>query len=215
MIKFIGENIFSILTAIIAIVAIWQTHRQIKINNKQFLFESRVRKYTLASSLIQLYKENQSLLDYSKSKDDEAIIVDFQFENLTNIGYLKDITGIIYEPKNNEEKIKFLLKLEEIKQVANEIRFLFKRKQGVLLKNFVNDYQNVLLELYKYQILQNLMQENKSPSIELKTYPKLKKEFDETSHRERLYNAINQLKNSYEKLQLENIIEKIEKEIKL
>lgn len=215
MIKFIGENIFSILTAVIAIVAIWQTHRQIKVNNKQFLFESRVRKYTLASSLIQLYKENQLLLDYSKSKDNEAIIVDFQFENLTNIGYLKDITGIIYEPKNNEEKTKFLLKLEEIKQVANEISFLFKRNQGVLLKDFVNDYQNVLLELYKYQILQNLMKENKVPSIEPKTYPKLKKEFDETSHRERLYTAINQLKNSYEKLQLENAIEKIEKEIKL
>lgn len=101
MIKFIGENIFSILTAIIAIVAIWQTHRQIKINNKQFLFENRVRKYTLASSLIQLYKENQT------------------------------------------------------------------------------------------------------PSIVPKTYPELKKEFDETSHRERLYNAVNQLKNNYEKLQKE------------
>ena len=59
------------------------------------------------------------------------------------------------------------------------------------------------------------MKENKVPSIEPKTYPKLKKEFDETSHRERLYTAINQLKNSYEKLQLENAIEKIEKEIKL
>ena len=215
IINFLKENIFSIITAIVAITAISQTHRQIKISNKQFLFESRVRKYTLASSLIQLYKENQSLLDYSKSKDDEAIIVDFQFENLTNIGYLKDITGIIYEPKNNEEKTKFLLRLEEIKQVANEIRFLFNRHQGVLLKDFVNDYQNVLLELYKYQILQNLIKENKEPSIEPKTYPKLKKEFDETSHRERLYNAINQLKNSYEKLQFENAIEKIEKEIKL
>lgn len=181
MIKFIGENIFSILTAIIAIVAIWQTHRQIKINNKQFLFENRVRKYTLASSLIQLYKENQSLLDYSKSKDDEAIIVDFEFINLTNMGYLKDITEIIFDTKNNEMKTKFLLKLEELKQLANEISFLFKRNQGMLLKNFIANYQNVLLELYKYQILQNLMKENQTPSIVPKTYPELKKEFDETS----------------------------------
>ena len=150
MLQFIQDNIFSIITAIVAIIALWQTHKQIKLSNKQYLFESRVKKYTLANGLIQLYEDNKSLLDYSNKKEDEAIIVDFQFENLTNIGYLKDITGIIYDPKNNEEKTKFLLKLEELKQLANEIKFLFKRKQGILLNNFVYNYQIVLLELYKY-----------------------------------------------------------------
>ena len=215
VIKFIQNNIFSIITAIVAIIALWQTHKQIKLSNKQHLFDSRVKKYTLAIGLIQLYRENKSLLDYSKEKEDEAIIVDFQFENLTNIGYLKDITGIIYDPKNNEEKTKFLLKLEELKQLATEIKFLFKRKQGELLSNFIFDYQNVLLELYKYQIFQNFMRENKSPSLVPKTYAELQEEFDEKSHRMRLFAAINQLENSNRKLQDENVIAKIEKEIKL
>lgn len=213
--QFIQNNIFSIITAIVAIIALWQTHKQIKLSNKQYLFESRVKKYTLANGLMQLYKENESLLDYSKEKKDEAIIVDFQFENLTNIGYLKDITGIIYDPKNNEIKTEFLLKLEEIKQLSNEIKFLFKRKQGELLSNFIFDYQNVLLELYKYQIFQNFMRENKAPSLVPKTYAELQEEFDEKSHRMRLFSAINQLENSYRKLQKEDVIEKIEKEIKL
>ena len=213
--QFIQNNIFSIITAIVAIIALWQTHKQIKLSNKQYLFESRVKKYTLANGLMQLYKENESLLDYSKEKKDEAIIVDFQFENLTNIGYLKDITGIIYDPKNNEIKTEFLLKLEEIKQLSNEIKFLFKRKQGELLSNFIFDYQNVLLELYKYQIFQNFMRENKTPSLVPKTYAELQEEFDEKSHRMRLFSAINQLENSYRKLQKEDVIEKIEKEIKL
>lgn len=215
MLQFIQDNIFSIITAIIAIIALWQTHKQIKLSNKQYLFESRVKKYTLANGLIQLYEDNKSLLDYSNEKEDEAIIVDFQFENLTNIGYLKDITGIIYDPKNNEEKTKFLLKLEELKQLANEIKFLFKRKQGILLNNFVYNYQNVLLELYKYQILQNLMKENSVPSIEPKTFAELQKDYGEINHRTRLFEAIKQLKNSYEELLDKNAIAKIEKEIKL
>lgn len=215
MLQFIQDNIFSIITAIMAIIALWQTHKQIKLSNKQYLFESRVKKYTLANGLIQLYEDNKSLLDYSNEKEDEAIIVDFQFENLTNIGYLKDITGIIYDPKNNEEKTKFLLKLEELKQLANEIKFLFKRKQGILLNNFVYNYQNVLLELYKYQILQNLMKENSVPSIEPKTFAELQKDYGEINHRTRLFEAIKQLKNSYEELLDKNAIAKIEKEIKV
>lgn len=215
VIQFIQNNIFSIITAIVAIIALWQTHKQIKLSNKQYLFESRVKKYTLVNGLIQLYEDNKLLLDYSNKKEDEAIIVDFQFENLTNIGYLKDITGIIYDPKNNEEKTKFLLKLEEVKQLSNEIKFLFKRKQGILLNNFVYNYQNVLLELYKYQILQNLMKENSVPSLEPKTFAELQKDYGEINHRTRLFEAIKQLKNSYEKLLDKNAIAKIEKEIKL
>lgn len=215
MTQFIQDNIFSIITATIAVIALWQTHIQIKISNKQFLFKKRLEKYTIANMLIELFKEYQSLLDYSKKKDDEAIIVDIQFASLTNVGYLKDITEIISDPKNNEIKTEFLLKLEEINQLANEIKFLFKIEQGLLLSNFIIEYKNVLMELYKYQIFQNFMRENKSPSIVPKTYAELQEELDEKSHRIKLFSAINQLKNSYRKLQDEDVIAKIEKEIKL
>lgn len=215
MTQFIQDNIFSIITATIAIIALWQTHIQIKISNKQFLFKKRLEKYTIANMLIELFKEYKSLLDYSKKKEDEAIIVDIQFASLTNVGYLKDITEIISDPKNNEIKTEFLLKLEEIKQLANEIKFLFKRKQGELLRNFIFDYQNVLLELYKYQIFQNSMQEYRIPILAPKTYVELQEELDEKSHRMRLFSAIKQLESSYRKLQDEDVIAKIEKEIKL
>ena len=51
MIKFIGENIFSIITATVAIIAIWQTHRQIKISNKHQLFDRRVDRFILIKGL--------------------------------------------------------------------------------------------------------------------------------------------------------------------
>lgn len=107
--------VLSAIVALTAIFALFQTHRQIKLSNKQFLFNRRLDKYLLAKSLIELYKDNINLIDYKDNKDDEAIIVDFQFINLTNIEYLKDIACIISDPKNNEYKTNFLIKIEELK----------------------------------------------------------------------------------------------------
>lgn len=215
MIGFIENNIFSIVTAIIAIIAIWQTHLQIKISNKQHLFNKRVEKYTITNNLINLYVNNKMLLDYSDSKKNEAITVDFQFENLTNIGYLKDITDIIYDPKNNDKKTRFLLKLEDLDQLANEMKFLFKNKQILLLNDFIINYKNVLLELYKYQIIQDLMKNNSNIINMNKTYEELQKEYGELKHRFRLYKAIDSLKNSYDNIIAKDVLNKIEKEIKI
>lgn len=215
ILNFFGENIFPLITASVAIIAILQTSLQIKISNKQFLFKNRVKKYTLINSLTWLYEDNKSLLDYSNSKDNEPIIVDFQFENLTNIGYLKDITEIIYDVKNNDKKIKFLLKLEELRNLANEIKFLFKGESGELLSQYIYNYQDLLLELYKYQVLLNSMKDNRIPGNENITYEELQKEFGESKHRNRLYNVISKLKNSYDELSKNEIIKEIEKDISL
>lgn len=61
MIKFIGENIFSIITATVAIIAIWQTHRQIKISNKHQLFDRRVDRFILIKGLISLFEDSKHL----------------------------------------------------------------------------------------------------------------------------------------------------------
>ena len=113
--------VLSAIVALTAIFALFQTHRQIKLSNKQFLFNRRLDKYLLAKSLIELYKDNINLLDYKDNKDDEAIIVDFQFINLTNIEYLKDIACIISDPKNNEYKTNFLIKIEELMKGKNHV----------------------------------------------------------------------------------------------
>lgn len=215
ILNFIENNLFAIITALIAIVALLQTHKQIKISNKQYLFDKRLSKYLLAKGLLELYKDNESLLDYTDDPDNEAIIVDYQFINLTNNNYLKDVTCIINEPKNNEFKNNFLVKIEELKQLSNEVRFLFQNKSGLLLSNFIMKYQNVLMELYKYQIVLDLMKKDEIPRKNKPTYNELQNEYGELKHRHRLYDAIDDLKESYHEVVSKKVINKIEKSIKL
>lgn len=215
ILNFIENNLFAIITALIAIVALLQTHKQIKISNKQYLFDKRLSKYLLAKGLLELYKDNESLLDYTDDPDNEAIIVDYQFINLTNNNYLKDVTCIINEPKNNEFKNNFLVKIEELKKLSNEIRFLFRDNSGVLLGNFIMEYQNVLMELYKYQIVLDLMKNDEIPRKNKPTYNELQKEYGELKYRHSLYDAIDDLKKSYHEVVSKKVINKIEKSIKL
>lgn len=207
--------VLSTVVAITAIFALFQTHRQIKLSNKQFLFNRRLDKYLLAKSLIELYKDNINLLDYKDNKDDEAIIVDFQFTNLTNIEYLKDITCIISDPKNNEYKTNFLIKIEELKKLSTEIKFIFPNKGSQYLSKFIFNYQNILMELYKYQVLLDDMINDNIPRKQKPSYKELQKGHGELTHRKRLYDAIDNLNNSYDELVENKTINKIENSIKL
>lgn len=215
ILDFVENNLFAIITASIAIIALLQTHKQIKISNKQYLFDKRLSKYLLAKGLLELYKDNENLLDYTDDSDNEAIIVDYQFINLTNNNYLKDVTCIINEPKNNEFKNNFLVKIEELKQLSGEVRFLFQNKSGLLLSNFIIKYQNVLMELYKYQIVLDLMKKDEIPRKNKPTYSELQDEYGELKHRHRLYDAIDDLKKNYNEVVSKRVINKIEKSIKL
>lgn len=215
ILQYIYDNLLPIITIIATLIALWQTHKQIKISNKQYLFDKRLSKYLLANGLLELYNDNESLQNYTDHLDDEPIIVDSQFINLTNNNYLKDITCIINEPKNKEFKNNFLVKIEELKQLSNEVRFLFPNKSGLLLSNFIMKYQDTLMELYKYQILLDLMKNRKIPKKNEPTYSELQKEYGELKHRHRLYDAIDDLKKSYHEVVSKKVINKIEKSIKL
>lgn len=58
-------------------------------------------------------------------------------------------------------------------------------------------YQNVLMELYKYQIVLDLMKKDEIPRKNKPTYNELQNEYGELKHRHRLYAAIDDLKKCY------------------
>lgn len=73
----------SLITGLTAVIALVLTLMQIRLSNKQSLFERRLECYLKIDGLMQLYKENQKLLE-AERKDEPLFAVDLEFLWLTN-----------------------------------------------------------------------------------------------------------------------------------
>lgn len=208
--NFIKENIFALITAIIAIIALWQTHRQIKISNKHQLFNKRVEKFIVISGLMSLFKESKSLMN--KKNYNNIIDVTLLFHNLTNNTYLKDIGNIINNIYQEDIRQNFLVKLEELKRISVEVEFLFSKNNIKLIQDFIYEYQELLRKIYEEQIiLHKIMEANrKNPTA----FIKLQKEFGEKEYREKLYSEYDKIKSLYDEVVKKDIMKNIKKQIK-
>jgi|GEM_PF-714648 hypothetical protein ELI_0189 len=210
-INFIENNIFSVITAITAIVAIWQTHKQLKISNKQHLFDKRIEKFLICTGMLSLYSENKMLI--KEENKDVPLEVTILFSGLTNNMYLKDIGNIIGDTHNEKLRIDFLIKLEELYKVASEIELIFPKEQSKILKEFILEYRNLLQKLYKYRcVLEKIEKKNEEKPQE---FTKLQKIFPEEKYKENLYDTYRNIEAIYTKIVEKNIIKKVKKQIKL
>lgn len=201
----------SVITAAVAVIALVQTKQQIKLSNKQYLFDNRVEHYLIAKGLIQLYESNENHLTV---KDDEpAFAMDFIFAQMTNNTYLEEITYVIKHPLEYPYHKDFLIKMESMKDVSAKIKFIFGGKIASFLGNYVLRYQELLFKMYQYQILLNNM---KASAQECNfALDKAQEKVGEKQQREELQKAMEDLRQAYDVLKKENVEEKIEKQIKL
>ena len=66
--------IFSVITSIIAIIALIQTNRQMKLSNKQQLFDRRLKIYITVHGLLELYKQNRHIFEMDKKNEVQRTI---------------------------------------------------------------------------------------------------------------------------------------------
>lgn len=205
---------FSIITAVTAIIALFQTGKQIKISNKQNLFEKRMNILIKVTGLMKLYEENRNLMIDDNEKDDSVVLmVDFNFENLTNNTYLEDIAICVHKALEQPYQKQLLTRLEELRNISTTIMYLFPDKQAKVLSEFVYNYQNTLFTIYQYQILSNNIRKD---SIKFKTdVHDMAKKLKEPKQREKLLVSYNRLEESYKKIIDAGIIKEIRKKIKL
>jgi hypothetical protein len=202
----------SLVTVIVAIIALFLTGSQIRISNKQYLFDRRLRAYLIIKGLISLYAENKTLIE-CKRKDEPQFAIDLDFMWLTNNTYMEAQIDAIRHPLENPYHKEFLKKLEELRQLALEVEFIFKGKASHWYSEFVLCYEKTLYSMYQYQIIIDKMKR------ENEKYPRTQKElqelFSEQTYRETLYSSMECLKAVYKKIVNERADEKIEKQISL
>lgn len=202
----------TVMTSVAAVVAIGVSVHQIRLSNKQQLFERRLKAYMMANSIISLCKENYVFLS-EKRKAEPQFANDLVFIWLTNNTYMEGQAEAIEHPLEQPFHKELLKKREELRNMAMEFEFIFKGNVASLYGNFLRDYENALAVMYQYEIIIRKMKE------ENEKYPHtsevLSKMFSEEEYRDRLYDALGKLKVSYDTVSQEKNDKQLRKQLAL
>lgn len=120
-----------------------------KLNNKQYLFDKRVKYYLIANELIQSYEKTYSLLEDRQNGPTHDI--DSVYILMTQNTYLEDIINSLDYVSIPPHYDHFLSKMEEIKNVSAKIKFIFGGKSVILLEDFLLCYRDLLFKMYSYK----------------------------------------------------------------
>ena len=192
------------LSIFIAIRAYKQGTKQIEISNKQSLFKERTKVFLQLNSLYEIYGQNNHLLDGSSR------LPDFPFHVFTSNKFLKDATIAIYEPLKNEKHNEFLLKVEDLREIALQISLLWEGEESKLAKDFVYAYVQLLSSLYGQQIYINDL--NNRENMELSEF---KSRTEEMACEVGLNDAIKLIDEIYNQMKSKDIINTLKEQIKL
>ena len=209
MLELLKESDFwlSLITALTAIIALFQSHRQIKISNKQALFERRVEKYILIEELLLLFEHNRSKLDYNETFYDNIKTI---FVSLTNATLLKRMRIDFFNPLENNDSDDFFEVSEKLNSLSVEVSLIWKGKSIAVISRFISDYKSLLGALH----MQNayMISEIESPTLSEDTLLNKAKQMAEHIHlRDKVENA----KKSYDEIISKKAFLKLKNQIKL
>lgn len=120
------------ITAIAAIIALGISIYQIRLSNKQHLFDRRLNAYFIANGLFSLYSECKVFL---KTIDKEEVLyaIEYFFIPLTNNSYLEKQAYAIQHPLEEPYHQEFFKKREELRKLAMEMQLIFKGREALFI----------------------------------------------------------------------------------
>lgn len=198
------------ITAAIAIIALFQSNYQIKISNKQQLFDRRLEKYLLIKDLLSLYLTNRNLLF---DKKDVCKVIDYIFFLLTNCSTLETMCSAISKPLSQEEQKIFLEKCEMLDKTSTEIQLIWNGTESILIGSFVKEYCNLLRSMYKQQVfIKRLREQNDNQPMLLEIW---ESKLCENADNVNLFKTIDNLEKIYQEIIITNAVDNLKKHIKL
>lgn len=119
----------SIITAGVALIALFISCKQMALSNKQCLFERRLKAYMLVQGMMNLCREYLNGILTERNNGPEYS-VGFIFANLTNNSYLESMAKAIEHPLQSPFHQDFLRRREELRKMAMECELIFKGKEA-------------------------------------------------------------------------------------
>ena len=200
----------SILTALTAILALGFSVHQIRLSNKQHLFERRLKVYMLANGIISLCKDNYMWIS-AKRKETPQYANDLVFIWLTNNTYMEELADAIEHPLEQPFHKEFLRKREELRNTAMEIELIFKGEVALVYSNFMRTYEAALAVMYQYEIVIDKMRKEKEQQP--MTREELEERFSEEKYRDNLYDALAKLRKAYDAVSQNHIEKEMKKQL--
>lgn len=208
--------VFSIVTAIIAGIALFQTKTQIRLSNRQNLFNRRLEKYLVVQDLMNLYKKHRNFIG---ERERIIIAAEVYVAFLTNVSYLTDMMFAVNDPLNNEKQNIFLSKCEMLEKYATEIMILWGNTIGEDFGKFVRIYKCLLFKLYQQKVcLQSYQDYNRQQNGNIKlmlTGEEVSKRLRENAERIKLFETIYELEEIYNKIKSSQLEDQLLNTLKL
>ena len=139
-------SIATVVSAIIAIAALFLTFFQIRLSNKHQLFEKRLNNYKLFKCLLEIYTHNRdNILD----NEDFYERPEKYFPWLTNSANLEEMSLLFREPLNTEHLLLFMHKCDELEEAHIESALIWGKDNGELVSNFMKRYLFLLRHIFR------------------------------------------------------------------
>lgn len=157
------ETLSTMVALLIGVLSIRQSNKEIKMSNKQAMFEKRYEIYLLLQHMDELCNDNLNLLN----RNEHFGAIDFVASCLTNSVHFYQICDGFGKNDNNDAQTKFLSLIEELKDYGVQARLLFPKKHALYISRYFENYANLLTEMRRYEKLLNSI--NSIPDITFET----------------------------------------------
>lgn len=196
----------SVISIIIALIALFQTSRQISLSNKQQLFDRRLSRY-LEFNTIYLYTENKLQL-----KDESTFYHtnDLVFSWLTNCADLEEMALAVSKPLQQKEQKILLTKYEQLKNSAIEISMIFDGNSAKIAENFTSSFADLLKTMYQQQVYISKLKEQEDKDKK----PLYLEDYEEKCRKMAVSLGLFELRDKLENLDGEIIRQKVLDEMK-
>lgn len=197
----------SVISIIIALIALFQTNRQISLSNKQQLFDRRLSRYLEFNTIYSLYTANKLQL-----KDDSTFYHtnDLVFSWLTNCADLGEMVLAVSNPLQQKEQKILLTKYEQLKNSAIEFSMIFDGNSAKIAEYFTSSFAGLLKAMYQQQVYISKLKEQE----ERDKTPLYLEDYEEQCRKMAVSLGLFELRDKLENLDGEVIRQKVLDEMK-